>query len=497
MKNILTKVATATLFTGLALSSATAASILCIDGNTSNLKNDVNVTIDLKGQGAEVNLTLVPAAVYQGASFKLKFENGGLSEDATHLLCVGDTKVGGLQEPGSITNGVMTEPTFSFIDNDDVAALIQKDSNITIETTSDCSGEANTSELLSVIGLADKPCEAITATIVDPFSTQGQPIPSLVTAKSVSLGTTKTFIKVACTPPQCFVTTDQLKFVDSAKAPGVNVALTPVDPTSTGILANHTSLSTAACPDCGDKPVILDCTTTIIISNANDFAIKGLDLVANFNNGEAVDNASFKPEIDVTIDGNQTKKYVLGAKFSPTDLNISAGHDGNITLHFTPNGTDLIAIGSIVANITGLDSNLSSANDINPVFTDKKLANIQIGAQTQFTVPYMSAAGASQANFVKVSTLAGADATTLAATISDADGNSCNVTLTDVPKNGGSTFVFASKLPTGSAYQPLIPTGECSNLTSDLFSVKFTAGASVNAVGYMRTKRGERTIEIF
>ena len=109
----------------------------------------------------------------------------------------------------------------------------------------------------------------------------------------------------------------------------------------------------------------------------------------------------------------------------------------------------------------------------------------------------MSSAGASQANFVKISTLVGAESTTLSAVISDANGQSCSVTYADIPENGGSTFIFASALPSGGNYQALIPSGACSNLTSDLYSVEFTAGASVNAVGYMRTKRGERTIDIF
>ena len=491
MENILTRVVTATLFTGLVLSSATAASVLCFEGNTSVLKHDANITIDLKGQGTDANLTLIPAAVYQGASFKLQFENGGLSEDDTQLLCVGGTKVGGLQEPGVVKDGVMISPTFSFIDNDDVAALIAKDSNITFVTGSDCAADVN----ITVVGLASEACKTISARIIEPYSTQGQTIPSLITAKDVSFGTTKTFIKVSCTPPECFVTNDQLKFTNSAVAAGVNVKLTA----ATAAVPVHDILTTADCPDCGEKSV-LKCTTTIVIENNNTFGIKGLDLVANFNDGTAVNNAALKTVVDLSIDGNKTEKYTLGSKFSPNDLTIGENEQGIIELTFTPNGTDMIGTGSVVADITGLDSNATgfTANDINPTFTNKTLAVIKIGAQTQFTVPYMSGAGASKANFVKVSTLAGTeDSATLSAIISDANGNSCPVTYTDVPKNGGSTFIFASKLPTGADYQALIPEGDCSNLTSDLYSVKFTAGASVNAVGYMRTKAGERTIDIF
>jgi len=488
-KNILTTVTTATLFTGLALSSATAGSVLCFDGNTSIQTQDNNVSIDIKGQGVDVNLTLIPAAVYQGASFKIKFENGGLAENSTHLLCAENNgtmiKVGGLQEPGTPVDGVMVEPTFSFIDNDDVAAAIKKDSNITFVTGSDCT-EAN----LTVVGLAGQACQTISAKITSGLSTQGANIPSIVT-NSVSFGKTKTYIKVACTPPECFVTADKLKFTESAVAAGVNVALSAAGPAT----PTHNT-TTSDCPECGETSVV-NCVTTVTIENGNDFNITGLDLVANFVDKKgAVNNTAFKPVIDVSVDGNETKAYSLGSKFSPSGLSIGKDANETIQLTFTPNGTDMIETGTIVADITKMDSNIGT-DDIIPTFIGKGLATIKVGAKTQFTVPYMSSAGASQANFVKVSTLVGASTTPLSAVVSDAKGNSCNVTYTDVPANGGSTFIFASKLPTGDDYQALIPAGECTNLTSNLYSVKFTAGASVNAVGYMRTKRGERTISVF
>ena len=490
-KNILTTVATATLFTGLALSSATAASVLCLDGNKSSTKIDQNITIDLKGAGAnDVNLTLRPAAVYQGASFKLKFENGGLAENATHLLCVGDTKVGGLQEPGVVTGGVMTEPTFSFIDNDDVAALIQKDANITFETTTDCSTDGNTSEGLDIIGLAGKPCEIISAKIVEPYSTQGRPVPSLET-NSAEFGKTKSFIRIACTPPECFVTQDKLKFTDAAAAPGVNVALTKTTPAT----PNHNSLSTSDCPECGEKN-ILTCTTNIIIENNNtDFNITGLDLVANFNNGKDVDNAAFKPVIDLSVDGNTTEKYTLGQKFSPSGLKIGKGAIKTITLKFTPNGTDMIEPGTIVADITGMDSNLStSPNDVIPTFTGKTLATIKIGAKTQFKVPYMNG-GVS--DMVKISTRSDSE-TTLSADITDSHGKKCHVELDSIP-GSASTMVFANtKAGRKAPYQNLIDAGECSELETKEYSVVFTTNAAVDVVSYMTMSNGsQRYVDVY
>lgn len=491
MKNILTTVATATLLSGLALSSAAASSVLCFDGNTSITKKDNNISIDLKGKGVDdVNLTLVPAAVYQGASFKLKFENGGLSENKTHLLCVGDTKVGGLQEPGDVTDHVMTAPTFSFIDNDSVAALIQKDSNITFETTSDCSTDGNASEGLDIVGLAGKPCQTITAKIVDGKSTQGQDIPSINT-NAATFGTTKTFIKVSCTPPECFVTGDKLKFTNAAAAPGVNVALT----SSTKAIPNHTVLTTADCPECGEKAPVINCETTIVIENNNTFGIKGLDLVANFNNGEKVDNAAFKPVIDVDVNGSTKPGYTLGSKFSASGLTIGSNEQGKIKLTLTPNNTDMIATGDIVAKITGLDSNITgaAANDIVPTFTNKTLANIKIGAKTQFTVPYMNG---NTGNFVKISTRSDSE-TSVSAVIKDSKGTSCPVDLTPIVAKG-STYVFAGTAPAGAEYQNLIPEGKCTDLTDKKYSVVFTTNAAVDAISYMSVGKGaQRYVNVY
>ena len=502
MKNILTTVATATLFTGLALSSAAAGvtsgkSILCLDGNSTSLTKDQNISIDVKNQGVDVNLTLIPAAVYQGASFKIKFENGGLSNNATHLLCVGTTKVGGLQEPGNLNGSVMVEPTFSFIDNDAVADVIAKDSNISFRTDSSCADET---KLLTVMGLSTEACKTVSATITKGTSTQSNDIPSIVT-KSVSLGKTIQYIKISCTAPECFITSDSMKFTENAAVAGVNVALSNATPTPPEHFINE-----ASCPSCEKATITAvnttPCVTYITIKNTapitDDLNITGLDIVTTFvpSNGES---ATFTPSIKMFINEDNTTTpttaVTLGTKISPSDLHIASGDTAVIKLALLSKNEDKISLGSLNATINGLDTNMTG--EVGNISFAPTLVDIKKGATTDFTVPYMSAAGASQVNFVKVSTLLGAGSTTLSAIISDANGQSCPVTYTDIPANGGSTFIFASKVPASVGSQALIPTGDCSNLTSDLYSVKFSAGASVNAVSYMRTKRGERTIDIF
>ena len=497
-RNILKSFAAITAISGLSLSLATAGvtsgtSILCIDANSSVTKNDANVTIDLKGTGVkDLNLTLIPAANYKGASFKLELTNGGIPKDDEVLLCVGDVKVGSLQEPGTIVNNLLVGPTFSFIDNDTVAGLINKDSNITFETTNDCAIDGNSSQYLNVVGLADKPCQTISAKTIEPFSTQGREIPSLK-SNSVEMGTTKTYIQVACTTPECFITSDTLHFTNSDSAAGINVALT--DPTSAG--GAPISFTNTACPTCPTATVNAKCTTYIKISNENDdFNITGLDLVANL--------AGLKMKnIDLSIangstDVNVTKAYTLGEKFSPTKLNI--GKDGNATIKlvFEPTGTDVIQAGDVVASITGMDSNLSATakNDVVPTFTDKKIANLKVVGNTKFTVPYMNGAVSSM---VKISPVSTTSETTLAADITDSNGKTCNVTLDSIPA-GSSTMVFANSKAgrTSPSYQNLIDEGDCPLLETKEYSVVFSVGAQANVISYMTMSNGsQRYVDVY
>ena len=506
MKNILTTVATATLFTGLTLSTAAAgvtagSSILCFDGNASDTALDRNISIDVKNQGTDVNLTLIPAAVYQGASFKLKFENGGLSNNDTQLLCVGDTKVGGLQEPGALNGTIMTEPTFSFIDNDSVADIIAKDSNISLRTTTDCNlSVAGASDKLKVIGLADKPCQTVSAKIINGKSTQGNDIPSIVT-NTATFGDTIQYIKISCTVPVCHVTSDGMQFTEDLSVAGVNVALSDRTPTPPVHFINE-----ASCPSCDEATVAAvnttPCVTYITIKNTattDDLNITGLDIVTTFVPADG-ESSTFLPTIKMFINEDNTTvpavDVTLGQKISPSDLHIAAGDTAVIKLALLSKNTESIALGTLKATIDGFDTNISGEVG-NITFANQSLVDITKGATTDFTVPYMSSASASKVNFVRISTLLGDSSTTLSAIISDEEGHTCSVNYPDIPGNGGSIQIFASKVPAIGNNHPLFGTEGCPTLTSKFYSVKFSAGASVNAVGYMRTKGGERTIDIF
>jgi len=498
MKNILTTVAAATLFTGLAISSVTAKSILSFDGNRSLTVNEQNISIDIDGSGVEVNMTLIPTFTFQGASFDLEFTNGGIASGTTVNLCALDTntsgngnfgwtKVGALQGSGTPVDNIMVNPKFSFIDDAATALLIPKDANITFQT-----GPCADLKALTIVGTGKDACKTITAKITNPQSTQAQALPDLET-EPATIGTTAQFIKISCTAPECFVTSNQLKFTeDNTTLPGVNVALTKA--ISAG--PNH-SVTTAECPKCDETTDITsNCTTTITIANTaastHELNVTKLSIMANF-----VGTGSLNTTMTLDVDGNGTATaYTPGSKITKAIV-LAGGDERNITVTLKADGVTLIGLGEIQATIDGLETNLTKA--VKSEFTAKNITTIKQGAKTNFTVPYMSANGAAKNSFVKISTLVGDDSTSLTATISDPTGTTCDVELTDVPKNGGSTYIFASAVPASSNSQALIPAGQCANLsqTDKLYSVVFHAGASVNAVGYMRTKQGERTIDIF
>jgi len=482
MKNILSMAVASSFIAGMVISTSSAQSILCLDGNETNLDANKNISIDIKGNGADdVNMTFIPKINGSaGSGFRVVFTNGGFAERAAITLCAGGERVGNMFSKGTTANGIMSSPRFQF-DSDVNETRIIADSNITFHTTDACT---TFPEIVS----NSPACSVISAQIDDGRTTQGTAFPDYNT-NTLKIGETAQMIKIACTAPECFVSADKLAFTEDASIAGVNVALTKVANSK----PNHNVLTTADCPECGEKAVTT-CTTQIVIENTSmDFNITGLDIVAAFNNGSALDNGAFKPTIDVSVDGNETEKYVLGSKFSPTNLNIGHGKVSTVKLTFTPDNVSQISTGWIQASLTGMDSNLSGGgNDIQTEFNAHKVAMIKQGAQTQFTVPYMNGASA---NFVKVATKADAE-TELSAAITDSKGNTCNVALTPIVANG-STFVFAGTAPSGDEYQALIPAGQCTNLVDKLYSVVFTTNAQVDVVSYMRTSVGERYVDVY
>ena len=490
MKSILTRVATATLFTGLALSSATATSLLVSDGNKSITDADKNISIDIAGEGSkDTNMTFIPGIdASPGSSFVMQFTNGGFKGNESITLCNGATKVGNLQSRGTLVGGLMVRPTFQFDPNADQSKIVQ-DTNITFNTDANCS----LGTVPEIVSSATEPCQKITAQVVTGKSTQGTEYHDYDTAV-FTIGTTKQFIKIACSAPECFVSNDNHQFLPSVTPAGVNLALTPVN-NNNAVFAD-TNATDVGCPHCPQAAVAgqTNCTTIITLKNTstnnNELNVTKLDFVATFD-------GTLGADMNVTIDNNNTAQgYTLGQKFSPNDIELSSGKEVNLTIEYTLKDTDTLALGNVMGTIDGLETNTSK--HLTSKFENKVITTMKHGPSTDFTVPYMSSASASKVNFVRISTVVGSAPTTLSAVISDEAGHTCPVTYPNgIPGNGGSVQVFASAVPSVGNNIALIPEGKCTNLTSKFYSVNFSAGASVNVVSFMRTKAGERTLKVF
>ncbi len=487
-KNILTTVATATLFTGLALSSATAASMLVNSGDKTVTDADLNISIDIANQGSkDANMTFIPGIdASPGSSFTMQFVNGGFKGDASITLCNGATKVGNLLTRGTLSaEGLMVNPTFQFDPNADQAKIVQ-DTNVTFNTDANCSVVA----LPEIVSSASEPCQAITAQVVDGKSTQGTSFPDYNTAV-FKIGTTRQFIKIACSAPECFVSADRHSFLPSSTPAGINVALSPV----TGALAvfPDTNATDATCPTCPTATVAgqTTCTTIITLKNDSpetntDLNITKLDFLASFA-------GTLGADMNVTIDDNNTASgYILGNKFTAGNIELSAQKEVNLTVVYTLKETNTLELGNVMGTIDGLETNKTVA--VSSSFKDKVITEMKNGPQTQFTVPYMNGAVSSM---VRVAPVGGVEAT-LSAKITDSAGNICDVTLDPIPANS-STMVFAnSKAGRTAPYQNLIDAGECTNLTTTEYSVVFSTSTAANVVSYMTMSNGsQRYVNVY
>jgi len=485
-KNILTTVATATLFTGLTLSSATAASLLVNDGNPSATNADKNISIDIANQGAkDVNMTFIPGIdASPGSSFTMQFVNGGFKPNESITLCNGDTKVGNLLTRGELHNNLMDNPTFQFDPNADQSKIVQ-DTNVTFSTEANCS-QSILPEIVASSGVA---CQDVTAQVVDGKSTQGTSFSDYKTAV-FKIGRTKQFIKIACSTPECFVSPDKHSFLSSSTPAGVNIPLSPYS--GAPAIFPDTNATDASCPGCPTATVAGQTTCTTIITLKNDAPTTNVDLNITKLDFVATFDGTLGADMNVTIDGNNTAAYTLGSTFSPNDIELSGHKEVNLTVVYTLTDTNTLELGNVKGTISGLETNNSVA--VSSAFTDKTITEMKSGPKTQFTVPYMNGAVSSM---VRIAPVGGVEAT-LNAVVTDSKGNSCSVTLDPIPANS-STMVFANtKAGRTAPYQNLIDAGECTNLETTEYSVVFSTSASANVVSYMTMSNGsQRYVDVY
>jgi hypothetical protein len=390
------------------------------------------------------------------------FTNGGFASDETKIImCAGGERVGNMYSKGdNYTGGIIYEPRFQF-DSDANESLIKRDSNISFVTNDDCTG-------LPTVTSNSGNCQTITAKIDSGRTSTGLDFSDYNT-NTLTFGKTAQAVKISCQTPICFIDSTKGKKEYGQSAPaGIN---------DLPAIATDYNSTDFDCYNCTQNQQI--CEAVIVIRNeSNDFNITGYDFKANL-----VD-ATYLGAITLETNATGEMPYTPGTTVSITGLNIARNSDGNITLRFTPNKTTELTPGSVVASLTGFDSNVSD-NDIKTKWDAKTILSAQVAGRTVFVVPYMNA---SMKSFVRVATSSTID-TPLEADITDNDGNTCHLKLADIPANGASV-VWANDLKTKA--------GEAGcSLTSDLYSVKFTTDGAATVVSYMRTRAGERTVNPF
>jgi len=474
MNNIFSKVAASVLLAGLTISAASATSVLCLDGNLSVTNAEQNISIDLAGGGSDVNLTFVPRNIdaTQASSFRMVFSNGGFDETKI-IMCVGTTRVGNMYSKGDgYTSGLLTVPRFQF-DSDANETLIQRDSNISFMDNDDCLTPATVSS-------TDGACQTVSAKIDSGRTSTGLDYTDYDT-NSFTFGKTAQMVQITCDTPVCFITnaSGQKQF-GAASATGINQAISA--PTADYDIADFD------CYNCSETAQV--CTANIRVRNkSTDFAVTGLDVTLNMVGEDGVlNNSAYVGAVVVDLNGTELST-TLGSALSINGLNIHSDQNQTLRIIYTPDTTTVLTAGNIQGVINGLDSNTTTtANTINTTFgvdQNRTLTRMVVAGQTEFTVPYMNA---SMKSFVRVATKSAVDAD-LEATITDNDGNKCELTLDKIPANGASV-VWAHELKTAAT------TAGCS-LTSDLYSVVFKTSAEATVVSYMRTKAGERVVNPF
>jgi hypothetical protein len=464
--NKISKVAAGALLAALTITSINAESKLVFGGDENNASAGYTIYTDVSGRGQDVNLTFIPKNIdaTQASSFRMVFTNGGFDETKI-IMCVGNTRVGNMYSKGDgYTSGLLTEPRFQF-DSDANETLIKRDSNISFYIDDACSK-------LPTISSADGNCKTVSAKIDSGRTSTGLDYSDYNT-NTATIGKTAQAVKISCQTPVCFIDSTKGKKEYGNSAPsGINQPPAPA--------ASNYNPADFTCYDCDETPATV-CKAVITIKNeASDFNISGYDFTANLVDATYVG--------DVTVDSNASDPiaYTMGTKVSFTGLNIYKGHEQNLTITYTPDKTTELTPGTVIATLDGFDSNLTTTgNDVKTKWENKTITNIQVAGKTQFVVPYMNA---SMKSFVRIAT-SSTVATALEADITDNDGNTCHLTLDDIPANGASV-VWAHNLKAAAE------TAGCT-LSSDLYSVQFTTDGAATVVSYMRTRAGERTVNPF
>ena len=477
MNKTISKVVAIALLSTAALSAAAPSVLTFVDNSknynddngsvltgTLNSQLDNNVSVDGANVGTEAYLVFKPKVnLTSGSKFHLYATNAAFIAADEVSLCDGNTSIGKMVSQGIIGTGTMNKMRIRINDADDTFsnAHFAKDGNYTFSIGNTCAGQPP----LSLVGTGSA-CQAITVAVVEPVDDSSLPFDDYKTPEA-TFGQTKRLVSIACDVPVCNidVNADSKLFTTVQQSAGINQS--PVS--SMGSLNANTY-----CPEC-EEAQIASCTTTITVKNQSaDFNVTSATFTPIFTDNK---NAGMTLDIDGT-------SYNMGTQVVKT---LTTGEDNGaipeeiIEITYKPKQDTTIAEGFVSGKIV-LKSN--NGNTLNTERKEDTLAQFQFAGSTKFIVPYMNS---SYKTFVKITTMSASGAK-LSAVITDQNGKSTDVTLSDIgPK--GTVYLFSTQ-------GPLFDAAKAAGL-ANAWTVTFDTSAEASVVSYMTTANGERRVEAY
>jgi hypothetical protein len=419
--------------------------------------------------GADVNLTMTLNADMQtSAHFDLVFYGGYVEDTAKYTLCNGDIQAGSyVTARDKDANGKVTAITFEFDDNE---TAIESGQVLNVVSGSDCSVDRNIT-IFPYVG------KCVTVKSENGQDQSGNvdisEINSVMSGKVVEY---KPDLKISCTVPTCIIDVNGVQFNTGDISVGINKR----DPISSPLTNAASDSERYDCYSDGcDGGGVGPCTTVISIYNNTEHNITSFDFTPYFD-GTAPTGMVYSYEINGTA---FTSDFNTATTISGLDLNESM--EKNITVTFTPNGTDTITSGTLKAK---LDNFQDSGHKFEDFSKKLDLAKLSEAPETDFTVTYMNR---KQKSFVMITAYAD---TPITATITDMNGKVAEATTCPSAKKNETKFIFSDERE--HAGTCLVDAANAAGL-ADAWSVTFHVKAAVDVAAYTDLgSSGQRTLTI-
>ncbi len=430
-------------------------------------KLDNNVSVDGANVGTKAYLVFQPHVnLTSGSKFHILATNAAFIAADEVSLCDGNTSIGKMVSQGDVntTAGTMNKMRIRINDADDAFsnAHFAKDGNYTFSIGNTCNSE----DPLSLIGTGPA-CKTITVAIVEPIDDSSLPFDDYKTPEA-TFGQTKRLVSIACDVPVCNidVNAESKLFTTIPQSAGINQSPT---------VSAGSPVADTYCPEC-EEAQVAECVTYITIKNmSEDFNVSSVTFTPVFTDNK---NAGMKLNTNGSTSTIGSQVVASGLTIGKS---IGANQEDVLTIKYNPKKETAIAEGLVTGKITLKTSN---GKTLNTTRKEDTLAKFQFAGSTKFIVPYMNS---SYKTFVKITTMSESGAK-LSAVITDQNGKSTDVTLSDI-KPKGTVYLFSNK-------GPLFDAAKAAGL-ANAWTVTFDTSAEASVVSYMTTANGERRVEAY